>query len=88
MAACICSFLFFVSIVIAGASNAVNLTDGLDGLAIGCAVIAAGALTVLTYVSSNSRWATYLDIEYIPSRWRTDCFLRSTCWGFARLSLV
>jgi phospho-N-acetylmuramoyl-pentapeptide-transferase len=59
-------FLIFVSIVIAGASNAVNLTDGLDGLAIGCTVIAAGALTVLTYVSSNYRWATYLDIGYIP----------------------
>jgi phospho-N-acetylmuramoyl-pentapeptide-transferase len=59
-------FLFFVSLVIAGASNAVNLTDGLDGLAIGCTVIAAGALTVLTYVSSNFRWATYLEIQYIP----------------------
>jgi phospho-N-acetylmuramoyl-pentapeptide-transferase len=59
-------FLIFVSVVIAGASNAVNLTDGLDGLAIGCTVIAAGALTVLTYVSSNFRWATYLDIGYIP----------------------
>ena len=59
-------FLIFVSIVIAGASNAVNLTDGLDGLAIGCTVIAAGGLTVLTYVSSNYRWATYLDIGYIP----------------------
>ena len=59
-------FLVFVAVVITGASNAVNLTDGLDGLAIGCTVIAAGALTVLTYVSSNSRWATYLDIQYIP----------------------
>src|ERR1700684_472742 len=59
-------FLIFVSIVIAGASNAVNLTDGLDGLAIGCTVIAAGALTVLTYVSSNYRWATYLDIAFTP----------------------
>jgi len=59
-------FLVFISVVIAGASNAVNLTDGLDGLAIGCTVIAAGALTVLTYVSSNYRWATYLDIQYIP----------------------
>ena len=59
-------FLIFVSVVIAGASNAVNLTDGLDGLAIGCTVIAAGALTVLTYVSSNYRWATYLEIQYIP----------------------
>jgi phospho-N-acetylmuramoyl-pentapeptide-transferase len=59
-------FLAFVCIVIVGSSNAVNLTDGLDGLAIGCTVIAAGALTVLTYVSSNSRWATYLEIQYIP----------------------
>jgi phospho-N-acetylmuramoyl-pentapeptide-transferase len=59
-------FLIFVAIVITGSSNAVNLTDGLDGLAIGCTVIAAGALTVLTYVSSNYRWATYLDIAYTP----------------------
>jgi len=59
-------FLVFVAVVITGSSNAVNLTDGLDGLAIGCTVIAAGALTVVTYVSSNYRWATYLEIQYIP----------------------
>jgi phospho-N-acetylmuramoyl-pentapeptide-transferase len=59
-------FLIATAIVIVGSSNAVNLTDGLDGLAIGCTVIAAGALTVLTYVSSNYRWATYLEIQYIP----------------------
>jgi phospho-N-acetylmuramoyl-pentapeptide-transferase len=59
-------FLFATAVVIVGSSNAVNLTDGLDGLAIGCTVIAAGALTVLTYVSSNFRWATYLEIQYIP----------------------
>ena len=59
-------FLLFVTVVITGSSNAVNLTDGLDGLAIGSTVIAAGALTVLTYVSSNARWSTYLDIQYIP----------------------
>jgi phospho-N-acetylmuramoyl-pentapeptide-transferase len=59
-------FLMFVAVVITGSSNAVNLTDGLDGLAIGCTVIAAGALTVLTYVSSNFRWANYLDIQFIP----------------------
>ena len=58
--------LLFVTIVITGSSNAVNLTDGLDGLAIGCTVIAAGALTVLTYVSSNALWSSYLDIQYIP----------------------
>jgi phospho-N-acetylmuramoyl-pentapeptide-transferase len=59
-------FLAFVALVITGASNAVNLTDGLDGLAIGCTVIAAGALTVITYISSNYRFATYLEIPYIP----------------------
>jgi phospho-N-acetylmuramoyl-pentapeptide-transferase len=59
-------FLAFIAIVITGSSNAVNLTDGLDGLAIGCTVIAAGAMTILTYVSSNYRWATYLEIQHIP----------------------
>jgi phospho-N-acetylmuramoyl-pentapeptide-transferase len=59
-------FLVFICVVIVGASNAVNLTDGLDGLAIGCTVIAAGALTVLTYISSNFRFASYLEIQFIP----------------------
>jgi len=59
-------FLAFIALVITGSSNAVNLTDGLDGLAIGCTVIAAGAMTILTYVSSNYRWSTYLEIQYIP----------------------
>src|SRR6266849_4410291 len=56
-------FLIFVVLVIVGSSNAVNLTDG---LAIGCVVVAAGALTVVTYISSHARFATYLDIQYIP----------------------
>jgi phospho-N-acetylmuramoyl-pentapeptide-transferase len=47
-------------------SNAVNLTDGLDGLAIGCTVIAAGALTVLTYVSGHATFAAYLDLQRMP----------------------
>ena len=59
-------FLVFVAVVITGSSNAVNLTDGLDGLAIGCTVIAAGALTIITYLSSHYRFATYLEIQYIP----------------------
>ncbi len=50
-------FAAFVIFVLMGSSNAVNLTDGLDGLAIGCTIIAAGALTVLTYVSGNVVWA-------------------------------
>jgi phospho-N-acetylmuramoyl-pentapeptide-transferase len=60
-------FLIFIIFVIVGSSNAVNLTDGLDGLAIGCTVIAAGALTVLTYITSHARFADYLDIQNIPA---------------------
>ncbi len=60
-------FLIFLILVIVGSSNAVNLTDGLDGLAIGCVVIAAGALTVLTYVTSHSRLADYLEIQKLPA---------------------
>jgi phospho-N-acetylmuramoyl-pentapeptide-transferase len=60
-------FLLFIVLVAVGSSNAVNLTDGLDGLAIGCTIIAAGALTILTYLTSNSRFANYLEIQYIPN---------------------
>jgi phospho-N-acetylmuramoyl-pentapeptide-transferase len=59
-------FIAFVVIVIVGSSNAVNLTDGLDGLAIGCTVIAAGALTVLTYVSGHATFANYLELQRMP----------------------
>ena len=59
-------FIAFVAIVIVGSSNAVNLTDGLDGLAIGCTVIAAGALTVLTYVSGHATFANYLELQRMP----------------------
>ena len=55
-------FLFFVAVVLVGASNAVNLTDGLDGLAIGLMVIASGALTVLTYAGGHATLAEYLQI--------------------------
>jgi len=59
-------FVVFVMIVISGASNAVNLTDGLDGLAIGCTIIAAGALTVLTYVSGHVVFSDYLELQRMP----------------------
>ena len=59
-------FIAFVVLVIVGSSNAVNLTDGLDGLAIGCTVIAAGALAMLTYVSGHSTFASYLGLEHMP----------------------
>jgi len=59
-------FIVFVVLVIVGSSNAVNLTDGLDGLAIGCTVIAAGALSVLTYVSGHAVFAGYLELQRMP----------------------
>ena len=59
-------FVAFVVLVIVGSSNAVNLTDGLDGLAIGCTVIAAGALAVLTYVSGHATFAQYLELQRMP----------------------
>ncbi len=58
-------FIGFVVFIIVASSNAVNLTDGLDGLAIGCTLIAAGALTVLTYVSGHATLSTYLELPRI-----------------------
>ncbi len=55
-------FCIFVALVVVFASNAVNLTDGLDGLAIGLMVIAAGALTVLTYAGGHAQLAEYLQL--------------------------
>jgi len=52
-------FILFLVLVIVGCSNAVNLTDGLDGLAIGCVLVSSAALTVLTYISSHARFAEY-----------------------------
>jgi phospho-N-acetylmuramoyl-pentapeptide-transferase len=59
-------FAVFVMLVITLTSNAVNLTDGLDGLAIGCTIIAAGALTVLTYISGHVVFSDYLELQRNP----------------------
>ncbi|MGC1199910.1 MAG: phospho-N-acetylmuramoyl-pentapeptide-transferase, partial [Candidatus Acidiferrales bacterium] len=60
-------FVLFLVLVIVGCSNAVNLTDGLDGLAIGCVLVSSAALTVLTYLSSHAGFAEYLDLQKIPA---------------------
>ena len=73
-------FVVFVMIVIAGSSNAVNLTDGLDGLAIGCTIIAAGALTVLTYVSGHVVFWDYLELQRMPMVSELRCFA-GRWWG-------
>jgi phospho-N-acetylmuramoyl-pentapeptide-transferase len=56
----------FVVLVLVGSSNAVNLTDGLDGLAIGLVGIAASANAVLVYVGGNKVFADYLQLMYLP----------------------
>jgi len=56
-------FFAFVALILVGASNAVNLTDGLDGLAIGLMLIAAGAMTVLAYLEGNADFARYLELS-------------------------
>lgn len=59
-------YLPFIVIVLLGASNAVNLTDGLDGLATGVTFIATAALTAFTYLSGDERWARYLGLTFQP----------------------
>jgi phospho-N-acetylmuramoyl-pentapeptide-transferase len=59
-------FFGFLVLVIVGSSNAVNLTDGLDGLAIGLMIIASGAMTVLAYTSGHAQFAAYLDLVRLP----------------------
>jgi phospho-N-acetylmuramoyl-pentapeptide-transferase len=78
-------FLLFVVLVIVGSSNAVNLTDGLDGLAVGCTIIAAGALTILTYVTGHSVFARYLELQYLPQVAEVTVFcgaMVGACLGF------
>ena len=78
-------FLLFVVLVLVGSSNAVNLTDGLDGLAVGCSIVAAGALTVLTYVTGHAVFARYLEIQYLPQVAEVTIFCGATvgaCLGF------
>ena len=58
------SFIFFL-LVIVGTSNAVNLTDGLDGLATGCTATVAATYAVLVYVAGNIKAASYLQIPYV-----------------------
>ncbi|HWZ31524.1 MAG TPA: phospho-N-acetylmuramoyl-pentapeptide-transferase [Bryobacteraceae bacterium] len=59
-------FYGFLILVLVGSSNAVNLTDGLDGLAIGLMIIAAGAMTMLSYVTGHAEFAKYLELSRTP----------------------
>jgi phospho-N-acetylmuramoyl-pentapeptide-transferase len=59
-------YVVFAILLLTLSSNAVNLTDGLDGLAIGTTLVAAAAFTGLAYVSGHARFADYLDLLYRP----------------------
>ena len=59
-------FVVFGILVIVGASNAVNLTDGLDGLAIGPVMIAASVFAIISYLVGNSIFSDYLQVHYVP----------------------
>ena len=71
-------FVAYAYLVIVGTSNAVNLTDGLDGLAIMPAVMVAAALGVFAYATGNFKFATYLQIPYIPGVGEVLVFCAST----------
>jgi phospho-N-acetylmuramoyl-pentapeptide-transferase len=76
-------FLAFVVFLLVGSSNAVNLTDGLDGLAIGCTIIAVSALTALTYISGHAVFASYLQLQRMPMAGELTIF----CGAMAGASL-
>ncbi len=67
-------YLLFVVLVLVSSSNAVNLTDGLDGLAIGCTIIAALTYSVLSYVTGNFKFSDYLNIFYLQGAGELSVF--------------
>ena len=70
-------YMAFVALVLVGSSNAVNLTDGLDGLAIGCTVIAAIAYVVLSYITGHAEFSNYLNVFYLPGSGELSVFCAS-----------
>ena len=78
-------FIPFAVLVIVGASNAVNLTDGLDGLAVGPTITTATTFLILAYCAGHSKIAEYLQIPYIPGAGELAVFLAAVsaaCLGF------
>ncbi len=70
-------FYLVIVFIMVGSSNSVNLTDGLDGLAIGLMIIASGAMTALTYVSSHVAFSNYLDLARLPNSQELTIFCAS-----------
>ena len=72
-------------LAIMGSSNAVNLTDGLDGLAIGCTLIVTGVFIALTYIAGNVNWSDYLQVLYVSGASELTVFcsaMMGACVGF------
>lgn len=68
-------YLILVLLIIIGSSNSVNLTDGLDGLAAGTAVLVIGTLAIFAYIAGNVKFSTYLQFVYIPDIGEISVFL-------------
>jgi phospho-N-acetylmuramoyl-pentapeptide-transferase len=78
-------YIFFVMLVIVGTSNAVNLTDGLDGLATGCLLMVAFSYGIMSYLSGNIKFSQYLLIPYIDGVGELAVFCAAmigACLGF------
>ncbi len=74
-------FIPFAMFVIVGAANSVNLTDGLDGLAIMPVMIAAGALGIIAYAVGRVDFTEYLDVHYVPGTGEILVFVAGLCGG-------
>lgn len=74
-------YVAFVTLVVAGTSNAVNLTDGLDGLAAGLTAIAAAAFSFFAYVLGRVDTTTYLNLFYLPGAGELAVFLAALVGG-------
>jgi phospho-N-acetylmuramoyl-pentapeptide-transferase len=70
-------YVFFSALVIVGSSNAVNLTDGLDGLAIGCVMMVTLTYTIFSYVTGHANFSEYLQVVYIPGSGELAIFCAS-----------
>ncbi len=78
-------FLAFQWLVIAGSANAVNVTDGMDGLAAGCMILSGLALSVFCYVTGRSDWTSYLNLPHVPQASEmavVGSALLGACMGF------
>jgi len=78
-------YILFAILVVCGSSNAVNFTDGLDGLAVGCTIMTALTFSILCYISGNIKISGYLFLPFMPHAGELTIFCASlvgACMGF------